>query len=172
MKRSTILAAMTIAAMSFAQSTAPDRLAMTHGDGVAQSADGRVAKVNFEAVKVKANGAEVVRGNLKFQQVANSAGRLVHVGIKMVSALGVTDNKAEFAGAGVLETQREGRAVRLEGKVVVNVIDNRKPTDAATAQKDGFRLRFKANNSDVTFEFTGVIREGDLVVWKKPATTN
>ncbi|MBL8086813.1 MAG: hypothetical protein JNM85_01925 [Chthonomonas sp.] len=167
-KQTLVLSTIALFTLGFAQTAdRPDVLAAAHGRGAALSEDGRRGHIDFEAVRVKKDDKSEVKGRIKFEQIANDKGRAVFIGVRMVGELKVTDNKAELAGPAVLETKGENGPVRLEGRAVLMVIDQARPGQNNGDKKDGFRIRFKAKDSDRTFEFGGALREGDFVVFKK-----
>ena len=135
------------------------------GRGNGKSEDNRGAEFQFQAGKAKKDDKEIVRGHAQFQQRRTDKMPPVHIGIPKVERLGVVNKEAEFGGKAILETMRNGKAVRLEGMAVIHVADL--VENDKGDQKDKYMIDFKANNSDVTFHWGGNFKQGDVKVWKR-----
>jgi hypothetical protein len=168
MKRFTILAIAALTTMSIAQQAGgPPPIAVTHGKGVAGSEDKRIAEFDFEVAKFKnKEGKEEVRGRFHMTQKPGENIPGAMIGIRMVGGLGVNDNKAEFGGKAVVEVRTKDGVKRIEGMASVNVVDQVRPNEQGSEKKDLIRVQFKSKNGEVTYEFKGAVRRGDLVVRK------
>jgi hypothetical protein len=173
MRKILLLLMTLVAAFALAQNGGdPHITAATHGKGVALSQDGRKAEFGFEAQKfVNRKGAEEVRGNFHFAQVANNAGPHVKIHAPKIGRLGTQDKTAEFAGPAVLVVRKDGTAREFKGRIVVAVADL-KEQKAEGDKADHIKVSFKADKSDMTFEFGGAVTRGDIVVRTKPAGNN
>jgi hypothetical protein len=162
MKRTVLLFTMALATLVLAQN-GPRPVIVTEGRGVAESADNRKAEFSFRAAKFVREGNVRVEGRLEFGQAKGEKARRVGITMQGVRELGAKERNAEFAGPGVLTAlNNAGKLERIEGRVVVNVQDNKKPE--GTGDADKIRIRFKAAKSDLVFEFGGTVKRGDISV--------
>lgn len=180
MKRTTtrLILAATLGVAAIAIAQAPAVLAVTHGEGVAQSANNRRAEFNFEVVKrATTNTAEpAVRGRFRLDTVSPNPAERIRVITERVNLFDVANNVGEFSGPGMVVRNTPNGPQRVEGKVMVRVVDNWNPTPGTTPQPGGDRPRdtiqvrvvrpnpTAGGNPVVLFEFQGQVMRGNLVV--------
>ncbi len=150
-------------AMLAAIALADGILAGSYGKGASTSADGRVASFDYsETKRTASNGNTKFEGRLRFEQRQNDHGRYVLIEMGVADALGVSGNVCEFGGRGHLIVISNNRRVSYNGRVSVRAVDRRN-AEHPKGDPDLLRIRF-VGERDLTFEFEGPLREGDLKV--------
>lgn len=140
----------------------------THGRGRAESRDGRLGAFQFEvARRSEGDAAPVYSGRFRFEQIANRRGPAVLIESGKPAALVVTraGNVCEFSAPAVLVRQVEGQRVTVPGRIDVRTED-RRSRERPRNEPDKIRVRFRAERG-LTFEFDGLVFDGDLVVFRR-----
>jgi hypothetical protein len=141
------------------------------GEGAARAEDGRIGLFRFDVKKYfLASGRTEVDGPLRFESGPTATSHDPrHVVIEMAHArhFGKHENVAEFGGPGVMAIRTADGVHHREGRVVVRVQDNRRPTDPNFEHPDTFAIKFYVTNTDIVFGFAGRVLRGDLMVYHR-----
>lgn len=140
------------------------------GRGVAMNEQNQGGSFRFEATKrqLPNNPNPRVEGNFRFERMSQTASERFVIESR-VRELGVTENVAEFAGPAVLMRRGpNGQPIRIEGRLIVRVEDNRNPQQPdPNAGRDKLAWRFVRPNSNDVLEFAGGVRDGDIKVFRR-----
>jgi len=168
MKKFSSLLLASLAVLAVAQSPTTEG---TRGRGVAVAPESRIGNFRFEVVRASLNDRTRLVGGLTFFQVGRPAANVRPVEIRLENAvdLKVVDNKATFGGRAIMLVSTTNNQVRrIPGRLQVAVTDSRKPGDPSTGTAvDTFALRFVNPEANISFDFAGHVKEGDLAVFKK-----
>lgn len=137
----------------------------THGRGVARNANNVAGEFRFEVARVRLpNNTTAVRGafNLAVAGEPNRPGPRIEM---RAGRLEINDNRAVFAGEGVLHIATPDGLRHIRGQVRVNVADNWRPTEGAGDDhpRDALAVRFQPAQGQV-WEWGGLVQRGDIVV--------
>lgn len=136
-----------------------------YGRGISLNRDLVKGHFSFEVVQRKSEGGNLLRGRLHFAAVNPERGRRVEIVIPNVDRFGVVEKVGEFTGNGSIRIFENGRLIAAErGRVSVRVMDRRDRKNPS-GEPDTIRVRF--TNDNRTFEYDGVVRDGDIVVQKR-----
>lgn len=159
MKKPLILSFAMFAAIALADGI----LAGSYGKGSAVTTDGRIASFDYsETKRTASNGSQKFEGKLRFEQRQNDHGRYVLIEMSAADALGVSGNVCEFGGRGRLTILVNKKPASFGGRAYVRAVDRRN-LEHPNLDADQFRIRF-IGEKDLTFDFEGLVREGDLKV--------
>lgn len=139
----------------------------TRGRGVATTSDARVGHFRFEIARATREDQSRLRGTFVFAQAGRPGTdvRAVEIRMENPAELRVAAPRASFSGRAVMIVPTGPTTFRrLPGRLHVIVSDTKKPTDAIGTTPDTIALKFTNAEAEVSFEFSGRVREGDLVV--------
>ncbi len=154
-----------VAALCVATNAQDDRVVqLVQGRGNAVARDGRRAEFNFEVGSHKGKDEKVVtRGRFEFNQVKSDKARPVRIVAEMIPKLMTKESNGWFESRAMMVVVTENGPKRIPGNVKVHVADLVKPKDESD-KKDILEVAFKAAEGDLTFEFGGAVRKGDIRV--------
>jgi hypothetical protein len=162
MKRFLVISALSLAALALAVNGSVG----SEGRGTARSQDGRIGRFEYRVVKTTVGEHTNLEGRLRFEQVANAAGRPALIEMGTPRIVNVEENICRFAGHGSLTVpDGHGGHRTLRGTVHGVAVDIR--THAHPEGHDRFEINFAAAERGVTFSFAGQVGDGDLVVFKR-----
>lgn len=140
------------------------------GRGVAVNADGLRGAFNFEVKKAtRANGEPEVGGKFVWEARVPATNTSIRIEMPRCREFGANERVAEFGGPAVMVVKRGNESKRFEGPLAVRVVDDRpKNAPPSSELRDKIRINFRALRSDVTYNFEGLVREGDIEVWRRP----
>ncbi len=161
-----IVSSVVLASVALAQNAG---VAGAKGRGVAANGDGLKGAFNFEVKKaVRPNGSSEVGGKFVWEARIPATNTSVRIEMPKCREFAKNENVAEFGGPAVMVVKRNGESKRFEGPLNVRVVDNRPPNAPPNSDaRDRIRLGFRAANSDLTYQFEGLVREGDIEVWMR-----
>lgn len=156
MKKLTILGV--VAASSLALAAFSGVLSEGHGGALAR--DGRVATFDY---RIGLNESGQAQGQLRFEQVANEHGRRVVIEMGMPAGASADAPRCHFRGPGVLSTvDAAGNRHTARGAIEVSVADLHTRTHPDGV--DRFEIHFTGREGNVSYEFAGAVKRGDLFV--------
>lgn len=132
------------------------------GRGVAESRDMRRGEFEFRVGRFEREGNSKVLGRFSIAVTGDSRARLVRINSREVPRLAVEGNVANFAGLALLTFRTENGDRRVEGRVEVRAVDN-KPKDGE-GDPDVVSVRFVSRDGNLTYDFAGGVRRGDVFV--------
>lgn len=139
------------------------------GRGQVTNAAGKRASFQFEAKKTT-DGTRVVfagRGVFETRIERNGVVGFLTILCGEVKGVGKNGNACVIEGLGRLSTTFGTVTTHHPGRVRIAVQDLRTPT-GATNVRDKYHIRFvAANAAGPTFEFGGLVTDGDLVVFER-----
>jgi hypothetical protein len=163
MKRILVISALSLAALALAVNGSVG----SEGRGTARTQDGRIGRFEYRVVKTTIGEHSNLEGRLRFEQVANAAGRPALVEMGTPRTVGVENNICRFAGPGSLTIpDGHGGHRTIRGSVHGVAADIR--THAHPDGHDRLEINFSAGEHNITFNFAGQVGDGDLVVFTRP----
>lgn len=110
---------------------------------------------------VRRDGTVVVGGGANFARRTGNGG--VSVTMLRADVVTVTGNACHAEGRAGYISVVDGQRVRKEGRVVVDVVDNRPPR-STTGDPDTFSITFTSTDSSTNYSFSGNVTRGDIRV--------
>lgn len=110
---------------------------------------------------VRRDGTVVVGGHGHFARRTGNGG--VTVNLLRADVVTVDGNTCHAEGRGGYIAVVDGQRTRKEGRVVIDVADNRPPR-STEGDPDTFSITFTATDNSVTYSFSGNVTRGDIRV--------
>lgn len=137
----------------------------TSGRAILADSNMRRATTRFDVAGFAAN--TLVRGTFTFASPAsNVADRSVGIEMLRPTRLAVNGRTADFTGPAVMTFRTPLGTSRVQGTVVVQVFDGRRPGEPSTG-RDTLRVQFVSPTTNASFSYFGAAVEGDLVVFDR-----
>lgn len=132
------------------------------GAGEVTNADGAKAgfAVNFMK-RTMADGSVRVGGNAMFGQRVEGS-RPTEVKMLRADVVNVDGTACHAEGRGGFSGVVNGERVRKEGRVIVDVVDNKRPRAEGTP--DTYAVSFASTDGTLNFSFSGNVTRGDIKV--------
>jgi len=157
--------AVLVLAVAAASAVMAEEISKASGRGIAINREQVKGHFNFELYKRKRENETVLRGRLNFATRNEDAKRRVEIHMPKADEFGVAEKVGEFAGKGRMKVWENGQLVaNVPGRVSSRVVDRRNRKNQ-NGEPDIIRVVF--NGEGRTFEFEGVVRDGDIVVEKR-----
>lgn len=158
-----LLAAVSVASASFAQADSAEgtNYSFAEGRGMLQNRTDQTARFAFG---VRQQGDRQARGRLQFGTRSRESGG-ISISSENLTRLRVDKNTAVFGGRAVMEiTTRDGTR-RVEGTVIVHVVDDKMIGRGRDRKKvDTFKIVFTVPDSERKFEFSGTAKSESIKV--------
>lgn len=110
---------------------------------------------------VRRDGTVVVGGHGHF--LRRNGRNVIDVKLLRADVVTVDGNTCHAEGRGGYLAIVDGQRVRKEGRVVIDVVDNRPPR-STEGDPDTFSVTFTATDNSVTYSFSGNVTRGDIRV--------
>lgn len=155
-----IAASLLVSVTAFAQAEGINGAA---GKGIANNQKEQSARFDFRVGESRQSNP---KGSFSITVGGEDLPSRVHIDLKRIANLESGEKRAQFGGLAVLIVNRNGQPQRIEGRLQVTVFDITGPNESGESrpQRDRIKVEFRANNSDLTFDYEGFVNRGDIKV--------